>query len=109
MGHSHGACWRHSRENRASRGGDPAGRGRGALRQRVGPLGGALHNDARPLSSGVPCVAIAGMLGDGYESLMDSDIFHSCTSLLEHVPIEEAMGDPAAAIEHVSKKVSKMF
>jgi len=58
---------------------------------------------------GVPCVAIAGMLGDGYESLMDSNIFHSCTSLLEHVPIEEAMGDPAAAIEHVSKKVSKMF
>ena len=54
---------------------------------------------------GVPCVAIAGMLGEGYESLIDAGVFHLCTSLLEHVPIEEALGDPAAAIAHVSAKV----
>jgi len=60
-------------------------------------------------AAGVPCVAIVGMLGDGYESLIDQGVFLTCTSLLEHVPIEEAMGDPAAAIERVTKTVSDTY
>ena len=58
---------------------------------------------------GVPCVAIVGMLGERHESLIETGVFHSCTSLLEHVPIEEAMGNPGASIQFVAERVSDTF
>jgi glycerate kinase len=57
----------------------------------------------------VPCLALAGMLGEGHESLLQANLFHACTSLLDHVPIEEAMGDPIAAIERVTKAMLNSF
>jgi hypothetical protein len=49
------------------------------------------------------------MLGEGHESLLQANLFHACTSLLDHVPIEEAMGDPIAAIERVTKAMLNSF
>lgn len=51
----------------------------------------------------VPCIAIAGILGDGAEQLIKTGIFSDVVSMLDHLPIEEAMGDPQAALQQVTR------
>ncbi|MCH2135976.1 MAG: glycerate kinase [Phycisphaerales bacterium] len=53
--------------------------------------------------AGRPCVALAGCFGSGVDHLLQDACLDDAWSLLDHVPIEVAMGQPAEAITRVTR------